>query len=70
MTDAELAAEKRLAQEKVAAAEVPRAGAVRVGSSTAVNPAFVLMAWLAVGAPLAWGIYRTTQSVAKFFQYA
>jgi len=27
----------------------------------------VVLAWLAVGIPLAWGIYRTLQSVAKFF---
>ena len=72
MTDAELAAEKRLAHEKVTAVDVPRAGTgvVRASRTTAVNPAFVTMAWLAVGVPLAWGIYRTTQSVAKFFQYA
>jgi hypothetical protein len=27
----------------------------------------VALAWAAVGIPLAWGIYRTLQSVAKFF---
>jgi hypothetical protein len=27
----------------------------------------VWIAWAAVGIPLAWGIYKTTLSVAKFF---
>jgi len=27
----------------------------------------VLLAWAAVGIPLAWGVYRTLLSVAKFF---
>jgi len=63
MTDAELAEEKRLAHEKASASEVQ-------GSGTAggtVSPAVVVFAWLAVGIPLAWGVYRTMQSVLKFF---
>ncbi len=28
---------------------------------------FVVLAWLAVGIPLAWGIYQTAISVAKLF---
>jgi MFS family permease len=28
----------------------------------------VSLAWLAVGMPLAWGVYKTLQSVGKFFQ--
>ncbi|MDI1237144.1 MAG: OFA family MFS transporter [Polaromonas sp.] len=63
MTDAELAEEKRLAHEKMAASEVHRTN----GGADTVNPAMVVLAWLAVGIPLAWGIYRTLQSVAKFF---
>ncbi|MEO6016795.1 MAG: OFA family MFS transporter [Polaromonas sp.] len=63
MTDAELAEEKRLAHEKVAASAVLRTG----GGADTVSPAVVVMAWLAVGIPLAWGVYRTLQSVAKFF---
>jgi MFS family permease len=62
MTDDELAVEKKLAHEKMAASEV--------GSSTdtsTVSPALVAFAWAAVGIPLAWGIYRTLLSVAKFF---
>ena len=27
----------------------------------------VVLAWAAVGLPLAWGVYRTALSVAKFF---
>ncbi len=63
MTDAELAEEKRLAHEKMAASEVGAAGSGADG----VHPAVVALAWLAVGIPLAWGVYRTLQSVAKFF---
>ncbi|WP_367849160.1 OFA family MFS transporter [Rhodoferax sp. WC2427] len=64
MTDAELAVEKRLAHEKAAGSELRGSG---TGSSAAVNPAFVAMAWMAVALPLGWGIYRTLLSVAKFF---
>lgn len=63
MSDAELAVEKRLAHEKMAASEVHRT----IGGAGTVNTAVVAFAWLAVGIPLAWGIYRTLQSVAKFF---
>ena len=63
MTDAELAAEKKLAHERSVASEVTRSG----GGSDNVSPAVVVFAWVAVGLPLAWGVYRTLQSVAKFF---
>ena len=63
MTDAELAVEKKLAHEKAVASEVGSAH----GQGTAVSPALVVMAWTAVGLPLIWGVYRTLQSVAKFF---
>jgi hypothetical protein len=63
MTDSELAEEKRLAHEKMAASEV---GAASSASDT-VPTGVVVFAWLAVGIPLAWGVYRTLQSVAKFF---
>jgi len=62
MTDAELAEEKRLAHDKMAASEV---GSATVSDAT--SPALVVFAWLAVGLPLAWGIYRTLLSVAKLF---
>ena len=63
MTDAELAVEKKLAHEKAAASEVVRSG----GGSDSVSPVLVAFAWAAVGLPLAWGVYRTLLSVAKFF---
>jgi MFS family permease len=63
MTDAELAEEKRLAHDKAAASEVGAGSGV--ASKTPVW--VVYAAWLAVGIPLAWGVYRTSLSVAKFF---
>ncbi|ANH69093.1 OFA family MFS transporter [Mitsuaria sp. 7] len=63
MTDAELAVEKKLAHEKAAAAEVGSGP----GAGAATPTVLVALAWLAVGIPLAWGIYRTLLSAAKFF---
>ena len=63
MTDTELAAEKKLAHERAAASEVTRSGS----GADSVSPVLVVFAWTAVGLPLAWGVYRTLQSVAKFF---
>jgi MFS family permease len=63
MSDDELAREKVLAHEKARSAEVGGAVAAHVRTSTAV----VVLAWLAVGIPLAWGVYRTLVSAAKFF---
>ena len=62
MTDTELAIEKKLAHEKMAASEVGSSS-----DTSTVSPALVAFAWAAVGLPLAWGVYRTLQSVAKFF---
>jgi MFS family permease len=62
MNAEELAHEKKLASEKASASEVQGSG-----TSTHLNPAFVWLAWAAVGIPLVWGIYRTGLSVAKFF---
>ncbi len=68
MTDAELAEEKRLAHEKAAASVTVRGGNGNGnGSADAVSPVVVALAWAAVGMPLAWGVYRTLQNVAKFF---
>ncbi|BFO57078.1 MULTISPECIES: OFA family MFS transporter [Comamonadaceae] len=64
MSDEELAHEKKLAHEKAVAAEVGT-GAVAGGGTT--SPALVAFAWAAVGIPLAWGIYKTLVSAAKFF---
>ena len=63
MTPEELAEEKRLAHERAAAAEVGQGTMTFHGTSNAL----VYAAWAAVGIPLAWGVYRTALSVAKFF---
>ena len=63
MTDAELAEEQRLAHERASAAEVGSGS----GGSARTSPVVVVLAWLAVGLPLAWGVYRTLISVGKFF---
>jgi MFS family permease len=65
MTADELAHEKRLAHEKAVASEMVRS--VDASGSDAVSPIVVALAWAAVGIPLAWGVYRTLLSVAKFF---
>lgn len=63
MTAEELAEEKRLAHDRAVASEVG-AGSQAGG----VTPrSIVVGAWLVVGIPLAWGVYRTLQSVTKFF---
>ena len=63
MTPDELAEEKRLAHDRAAASDVGP------GTMTfhRTPPLLVVLAWAAVGLPLAWGIYRTGLSVAKFF---
>jgi MFS family permease len=63
MTDAELAEEKRLARERASANDVG-SGLAGSGSTPTI---VVVLAWAAVGLPLAWGIYRTLLSTAKFF---
>ncbi len=65
MTDAELAEERRLAHDRAAATAVTSAPVPSDG--TASNPVVVLLAWAAVGIPLAWGVYMTLINVAKFF---
>ena len=65
MTPDELAVEKRLAHEKVKASAVHSDGTHAHDAPS--KPAFLVLAWLAVGIPLAWGVYRTSLTVAKFF---
>ena len=65
MTPSELAEEKRLAHEKTKASEVQGSGARAQDAPS--NPLFLILAWAAVGIPLAWGVYRTSLTVAKFF---
>jgi MFS family permease len=62
MSDAELAEEKRLAHERAWTSDS------NVAASGAATPiATVWLAWIAVGIPLVYGVYKTLQSVAKFF---
>ncbi len=61
MTDVELANERRLAHERSTPAA---AGAVASGGT---SPAALVLAWLAVGLPIAWGAYRTLQSAVQLF---
>ena len=63
MTDAELAEEKRLAHERASASEVGSGS----GAGGTTPTVMVALAWAAVGIPLAWGVYRTLLSTAKFF---
>ncbi len=63
MSEEELAHEKRLAHERAAAAEVGRGS----GQAAATPMLVVVLAWAAVGIPLAWGVYKTLLSVGKFF---
>jgi MFS family permease len=65
MTEAELAEEKRLAHERAAASD---AGTARAGAGGPTSSLTVVFAWALVGIPLAWGVYRTLLSAAKFFQ--
>jgi MFS family permease len=63
MSESELAEEKRLAHDRAVAAEVGPGTMTFHGTRSVM----VYLAWAAVGIPLAWGIYRTGLSVAKFF---
>jgi MFS family permease len=63
MTDAELAEERRLAHERAAATAIT-GGAEDTRPS---SPVVLVLAWAAVGIPLAWGIYMTLINVSKFF---
>jgi MFS family permease len=63
MSEAELEEERRLAHERAMASQVSASGDSAARTSTLT----VLLAWAAVGLPLAWGVYRTMLSVAKFF---
>ncbi len=66
MSEEELAEEKRLAHERAAASEAEVAGVAPVSSAPS-KPLNVVLAWAAVGIPLAWGIYVTLVNAAKFF---
>ncbi|MES2116526.1 MAG: OFA family MFS transporter [Pseudomonadota bacterium] len=64
MSEAELAAEKKLAHER-------EAGAVMGGASaagTVTSPAATLLAWMAVGIPLCIGVWITLQKAVVLFK--
>jgi MFS family permease len=72
MTDEELAAERQLAHDKVVASSLTNslntsADAPVVGA-LASNPATVYLAWLAVGIPMALGIWITLQKAVVLFK--
>ncbi|OUY07656.1 OFA family MFS transporter [Acinetobacter populi] len=66
MTEEELAVEKKLMQEKQQAEETSDQS-VSAPVAAKTNPVWVVLAWLAVGVPLLWGVYRTALSVQAFF---
>ena len=66
MSADELAREKVLAHERSRANEVGAATVTADGDRQSAT-FLVVLAWLAVGIPLAWGVYRTLISVSKFF---
>ncbi|HSV60889.1 MAG TPA: OFA family MFS transporter [Variovorax sp.] len=66
MTDSELAEEKKIAHERSAAADARLAVAAVRNDATPVLK--VWLAWLAVGIPLVWGVYRTLLAAAEFFR--
>jgi len=67
MTDAELAEEKKLAQER----DISTMTGTRVGGSNggvATSPLVTAFAWLAVGIPLMFGIWVTLQKASVLFK--
>jgi hypothetical protein len=66
MNETELASERRMAHERSTASAAGGDG--HGGSAVASNPAVVMMAWGAVGIPLAIGIWITLQKAAVLFK--
>ncbi|MFC5511693.1 OFA family MFS transporter [Massilia jejuensis] len=67
MTDAELAAEKKLAHERDISTMTGTRGSGS-GSVATTSPAVTAFAWLAVGIPLAFGIWVTLQKASALFR--
>ena len=65
MTDAELAEERRLAHDRTVASSV---GTAAAGSTAASSPVTVVLAWAAVGLPIAIGVWITLQKAAVLFK--
>lgn len=66
MTDEELAHEKRLAHDRVVT--VNAGSAPTAGAKLASHPALVVFASLAVGIPLAFGLWNTVQQAVLLFK--
>ncbi len=65
MSEAELAAQRQQPPATTSASPVPRASAEAATNS---GNAVLILAWLAVGVPLAWGIGVTVMKAAVFFR--
>ncbi|MFN0041024.1 MAG: OFA family MFS transporter [Burkholderiales bacterium] len=65
MTDEELAAERKLAHD--AAAASASAGNASASGGTATHPGLVIVFWLFVGIPLAWGVWNTIAKARVLF---
>jgi len=68
MTEAELAEEDRLAKAAVSEPNITRTTDQQTQEQQFSNPIWVVLAWLAVGLPLSWGIWRTAVSVSALFK--
>ena len=68
MTPAELAEEKRLAHDGPASGGGADDSDASVGAAGLGTRLLPVLAWAAVCIPLAWGIYRTAQSVVMLFR--
>jgi hypothetical protein len=67
MTEEELAAERKLAHERdMAKSSGGAAVAADVGAGS--HPLILLLAWSAVGIPLAWGIWITLEKALILFR--
>jgi hypothetical protein len=64
MTDAELEAERKLAHEQAMSPDLTG----RFASGHASAKSLVIIAWLAVGIPLAWGVAITLEKAWVLFR--
>lgn len=69
MTDEELAAERQLAHERAMPKNAANAAvSADAGVGAGSHPVLILMAWAAVGIPLAWGISITVEKALILFK--
>ncbi len=67
MTEEELAQERQLAHDRAMKVEASMANA-GAATTNASSPVVVILAWLAVGLPLAWGMMITLEKAMKFLK--